>query len=105
VAEAAVLAGDVSYDMDSVPWEVRKVYVHLYGEDRIYLDWDRPLEEGTVWTPMVLATEAYDKHRSQQKYFSMKTNDWRHLLRDYIRKVTERPNLQEQEVFRYVMAG
>ena len=35
----------------------------------------------------------------------MKTNDWRHLLRDYVRKVTERPDLQEDEVFRFVMAG
>ena len=41
----------------------------------------------------------------QQKYFSMKTNDWCHLLCDYVRKVTERPELQETEVFRYVIAG
>jgi type I restriction enzyme R subunit len=41
----------------------------------------------------------------QEKYFSMKGNDWRHLIRDYVRKVTERPDLQETEVFRYVMAG
>ena len=41
----------------------------------------------------------------QQRYFSMKTNDWRHLIRDYARKITERPDLQEDEVFRYVMAG
>ena len=41
----------------------------------------------------------------QQRYYSMKGNDWRHLIRDYVRKVTERPDLQEDEVFRYVMAG
>ena len=41
----------------------------------------------------------------QQRYYSMKGNDWRHLIRDYVRKVTERPDLQENEVFRYVMAG
>ena len=41
----------------------------------------------------------------QEKYFSMKGNDWRHLIRDYVRKVTERTDLQEDEVFRYVMAG
>ena len=41
----------------------------------------------------------------QQKYFSMITNDWRHLLCDYIRKVTKQPNLQEEDVFRFVMAG
>ena len=42
---------------------------------------------------------------NQARYFSMKGNDWRHLIRDYVRKVTERPDLQEEEVFRYVMAG
>ena len=41
----------------------------------------------------------------QERYFSMKGNDWRHLIRDYVRKVTERPELQETEVFRFVMAG
>lgn len=41
----------------------------------------------------------------QEKYFRMKGNDWRHLIRDYVRKVTERTDLQEDEVFRYVMAG
>ena len=54
-------------------------------------------------TIMQIAVEC--QREFQQKYFSMKTNDWLHLLRDYVRKVTERPNLQEQEVFRYVMAG
>ena len=39
-----------------------------------------------------------------ERYFSMKGNDWRHLIRDYVRKVTERPDLQEDEVFRYVVA-
>ena len=41
----------------------------------------------------------------QERYFRMKGNDWRHLIRDYVRKVTKRPELQENEVFRYVMAG
>lgn len=41
----------------------------------------------------------------QERYFCMKTNDWRHLIRDYVRMVTKRPELQEEEVFRFVMAG
>ena len=41
----------------------------------------------------------------QERYFSMKGNDWRHLIGDYVRNVTEQPELQEEEVFRYVMAG
>ena len=59
------------------------------------------LYEGT--TILNIVTECQREY--QERYFSMKTNDWRHLIRDYVRKVTERPDLQENEVFRYVMAG
>ena len=59
------------------------------------------LYEGTTIMNIVLECQ----REYQERYFSMKTNDWRHLIRDYVRKVTERPDLQEEEVFRYVMAG
>ena len=59
------------------------------------------LYEGTTIMNIVLECQ----REYQERYFSMKTNDWRHLIRDYVRKVTERPELQETEVFRYVMAG
>ena len=59
------------------------------------------LYEGTTIMNIVMECQ----REYQERYFSMKTNDWRHLLREYVRKVTERPNLQEEEVFRYVMAG
>ena len=59
------------------------------------------LYDGTTIMNIVLECQ----REYQERYFSMKTNDWRHLLRDYIRKVTERPDLQEEEVFRFVMAG
>ena len=59
------------------------------------------LYEGT--TIMKIVVECQKEY--QERYFNMKGNDWRHLLRDYVRKVTERPELQEEEVFRFVMAG
>lgn len=59
------------------------------------------LDEGT--TIMQIVVECQKEF--QERYFSMTGNEWRHLIRDYVRKVTERPELQEEEVFRYVMAG
>lgn len=59
------------------------------------------LYEGT--TIMNIVIELQKEYH--ERYFSMKTNDWRHLIRDYVRQVTERPELQEDEVFRFVMAG
>ena len=40
----------------------------------------------------------------QEKYFSMKPNEWRHLVRDYVREVTKRPDLDENELFTYKSA-
>ena len=40
----------------------------------------------------------------QEKYFSMKPNEWRHLVRDYVREVTKRPDLEETELFTYMSA-
>ena len=73
VAEAVTLAADPAYDPDGgdPPWEVKKTYFHLYTENRIFMDWNRPLEGETFWTPMMLAKEAYDQHRSQTDLFTM----------------------------------
>ena len=40
----------------------------------------------------------------QERYFSMKPNEWRHLVRDYVREVTERPDLEDNELFTYKSA-
>ena len=59
------------------------------------------LYEGT--TIMNIIVECQKEYK--ERYFSMKANDWRHLISDYVRKVTERPELRETEVFKYMMAG
>ena len=59
------------------------------------------LDEGTTIMQIVVECQK----RFQEKYFSMSGNDWRHLIGDYVRKVTERPDLQEEEVFTFKMAG
>lgn len=81
--------GSILYDVEADN-EVR-ILVHNMME----------LHDGT--TIVQIAVEC--QREFHQKYFSMKANDWRHLIRDYIRKVTERSNLQEEEIFRYVMTG
>ena len=61
----------------------------------------RELYEGTTILNIVLECQ----REFQEKYFNMGSNDWRHLIRDYVREVTERPELREDEVFRFSMAG
>ena len=55
------------------------------------------LYEGTTIMRIVIECQKV----FQLKYFSMKNNDWRHILTDYIRKKTKRNDLQEDEVFRH----
>ena len=57
--------------------------------------------EGTT----ILNIAAECQKEFQEKYFSMSRKEWHHLIGDYVRKLTKRPDLQEDEVFRYVMAG
>ena len=75
-AEAIALAADPDYDPQSVQsfgvWQVKKAYVHLYGENQIRMDWDQiAVGDDPAVTAMFLAKEAYDKHRSQSAAFSM----------------------------------
>ncbi len=75
-AEAIALAADPDYDPQSVQtygvWQVKKAYVHLYGENQIRMDWDQiAVGDDPTVTAMFLAKEAYDKHRSQRSAFSM----------------------------------
>ncbi|MBQ9197956.1 MAG: PIG-L family deacetylase [Clostridia bacterium] len=74
-SEAVKLSKDESYDPASVKqygaWEVKKMYIHLYAENQITMDWDMPLNNGTPFTPIMLAKEAFDRHRSQQAAFNM----------------------------------
>lgn len=55
------------------------------------------LEEGTTIETIYLECI----REFQDKYFSMKPNEWRHLVRDYVRKVTNRPELKEDTLFYY----
>ena len=59
------------------------------------------LYEGTTIINIVVECQK----EYQPKYFSMSRKEWLHLIRDYVRKVTERPELRDEETFRYEMAG
>ena len=78
-AEGVRLAADPNYDPESVQmygtWQVKKLYVHCYKENETVMDWSRPLDETGVITPLFLTKEAYDKHRTQQAYFSIQKSD------------------------------
>lgn len=48
-------------------WEVKKLYLHLYGENAITMDWNVPLVSMNGKTGLELAQEAYLLHVTQQR--------------------------------------
>ena len=52
-------------------WQVKKLYVHLYAENQIHMDWNTPMDDTGVITPMFLAKEAFDRNLSQVSSYTM----------------------------------
>lgn len=50
-------------------WQVKKLYLHLYGENSIKMDWQTAFAELDGKTPSQMAALGYKQHASQHKYF------------------------------------
>lgn len=49
-------------------WQVKKLYIHLYGENQLQMDWHQPLSAFGGKDGMTVATEALQCHASQVKH-------------------------------------
>ncbi len=75
IADACIQCFDLAADAESSPesaktygvWEVKKLYIHRYGdkEERLHFDWDVPLEKLGGMTGMEAAIAAFEKHVTQ----------------------------------------
>ena len=65
------LAADASYQEKRLaytePWQVKKLYLHLYEENTLRMDWRKPLARFGGRTAFDMAEEAFLCHTSQQK--------------------------------------
>ena len=52
-------------------WQTKKLYLHLYGENRVYMDWNTPYEQLGGLSPLQSAQLGYSKHVSQHKYYQV----------------------------------
>lgn len=70
--DAVTLAADPSYAPESAgrygTWQAKKLYLHLYPENRITMDWRIPLTAFEGQTALQIAQEAYECHESQLEY-------------------------------------
>lgn len=85
IQKAVKLAADKSKYKSSARdygvWQVKKVYLHLYGENKVTMNWKESAAELDGKTPFQVACVAYDKHISQHGSWSMTS-----------KKVTKYPN-------------
>lgn len=85
IQKAVKLAADKgkykSSARDYGAWQVKKVYLHLYGENKVTMNWKKAAAELDGKTPFQVACVAYDKHISQHGSWSMTS-----------KKVTKYPN-------------
>ncbi|MCQ2453439.1 MAG: PIG-L family deacetylase [Clostridia bacterium] len=64
-------AADAAYETQSAPWQVKKLYVHLYEEQTRDMNWEIPLEAFDGKTAFKIAEEAFLCHESQTQSFNM----------------------------------
>lgn len=53
-------------------WQVKKLYLHLYAENEMVMDWKTPLQALNGKSPLEVARIGYDMHKSQHKYYQVK---------------------------------
>lgn len=88
VRRAVYLAADAESYPESAAeygtWEIKKLYIHLYEGNQLTMTaYDESLEELGGLTATQVATIAYSKHVSQQKYYSMEKQGVQYDNRKY----------------------
>lgn len=67
--EAVTVAADETKFVESAQeygtWQVKKLYLHLYGKNKIVMDWKKPLEVFGGKTALDMAKLGYSYHKSQ----------------------------------------
>lgn len=67
--EAATVAFDETQFVESVQeygtWQIKKLYLHLFHENKITMDWNQPLEAFGGNTALDMAKIGYSYHKSQ----------------------------------------
>lgn len=55
-------------------WQVKKLYLHLYGKNQIMMDWETKLDSLAGYSPLKVAQIGMKEQASQLKYYSVKSH-------------------------------
>jgi len=60
-------AADVAFtEVEGEPWQVKKLYLHLWPENQLLMDWKTPMEHFEGKTPLDVAIEGFACHETSQ---------------------------------------
>lgn len=86
-------------------WDTPKLYLHLYEENKILMNWDIPLEKFNGLTAFEMAVKGYDCHKSQHIWsFAVRQGEsqydcrWFGLYRSLVG-----PDIQKNDVFENII--
>lgn len=105
-ADAAIKAFDFAndekytYKNSSEPWQTKKLYIHLYRENQLIMDWDKPLENFEGKTAFEVAKEGFGMHKSQHRYkqFKVEPIDSKYSCYHFgLYKTTVGPDIQKND--------
>ena len=80
-------------------WQVKKLYIHLYKENEIRMDWTSPREELNGYTLLKVAQIGMSKHASQTKYYSVKDGGQYDNARFGLYATTVGPDVAKNDFF------
>lgn len=105
--EVAGKTGDPDYFPESAAaygvWELPKLYLHLYPENEITMDWDIPLEAFDGKTAYQMACEGYACHVSQQSGFQMGRHGIFDNARFGLAHTTVGPDVEKNDFFEHIV--
>lgn len=106
--QALELSGKVEVYPEQVAqygvWDVPKCYIHLYKENPVVMDWDRPLTAFGGKSAYEVAVEGYACHVSQQPYFQMHPDGTYSCKRFGLFRSTVGPDVQKDDFFENITA-
>ena len=109
-ADAMLRAFDISDDAEKFAdsasqfgtWKASKLYIHLYKENKIEMDWDVPLAAFSGKTGFEVAQEAYQMHKTQHRYqqFKVEPRDSKYSSFHYgLAKTAVGPDVEKNDFF------
>ena len=103
---AAEKAGDASFQPKSAKafgvWDLPKLYLHIYPENSITMDWEQKSEALGGQSPLEVTLKAYAFHRSQQQNWAVAVDGKHSSARFGLVRSLVGPDIEKNDFFEHI---